>query len=225
MPTPRIVRSGAFAGVATADLLDLMTTVVAILTVPPATGRHLDAVVVPTGQGEEARLRHAIALWESEPGIRFLLVPNGNPAERTYVTITLDYLRSLGLRRLDGVHIQRAPAPNTALQAAWIADEVGKRDIRSCVLTVSPYHLPRAFLTVIKALAVRKVRIPVIPAAVPVPPHARVPETGANAYDLLPGEFRRILTYANDGWIATPDESREYLAWLWANHRSLFTPS
>ncbi len=222
MSTPRVVRGTAFDGVGNDDLLDLMGTVFAVLTVPPPAMGVLDAVAVPIGQGEETRLRHAVDLWNSEPHLRFLLVSGGNPAERTHVEVTRSYLRDLGLRRYDGVHIQPEPAPNTALQAAWIADQVRRLAIRSVALTVSPYHLPRAFLTVLKAFDDRGLGVPVIPAAVPVPPHATVAETGMNAYDLLSGEMRRILTYAGNGWLATPAELRDYVAWLWVNHANLF---
>jgi uncharacterized SAM-binding protein YcdF (DUF218 family) len=118
--------------------------------------------------------------------------------------------------------VQQEPAPNTALQAAWIAERVLELGIRSFALTVSPYHLPRTYLTVIKALLDRGVRIPMVPAPAHTPPHLEVLKTGATAYDLIPGEMQRILSYADNGWVATPKELRAYLVWLWANHRSLF---
>jgi hypothetical protein len=207
-PVPRVLP--------TDEMTELMAAVVAILTVPPLAEGRLDALAVPIGQGEEWRLRHAIGVWESDPAIRFLLVANGNPAERTYVAMTPGYLRQLGLRRLDGVCVQPQPAPNTGLQAAWIAEQVWALGVRSLALAVSPYHLPRAYLTVLKALADLGVRIPLIPAAVPVPPHHAAPETSATGYDLVPGEMRRILRYADAGWLSTAEELRVYLAWLWA---------
>ena len=207
-PPPRIVPAG--------ELTELIATVIAILTLPsPAPGR-LDALAVPIGQGEEWRLRHAIRVWESDPEIRFLLVANGNPAERTYVAMTPGYLRQLGLRRLDGVCVQPEPAPNTALQAGWITEQAWALGVRSLAVAVSPYHLPRAFLTVLRAMTGRGIRIPLFPAPVPVPPHVTVPETGATAHELVPGEMQRILRYADAGWVSTADEVRVYLAWLWA---------
>ncbi|XVU23830.1 hypothetical protein ACQPZJ_42360 [Actinoplanes sp. CA-054009] len=73
---------------------------------------------------------------------------------------------------------------------------------------VTPYHLPRVFLTVLKALPAP---IPLHPVPVPVPPHEPVPETGATSYELVPGEMLRILDYAGKNWLATPAELREYL--------------
>ncbi|MEU8813668.1 ElyC/SanA/YdcF family protein [Actinoplanes sp. NPDC048796] len=187
-------------------LLDLMASVIAILTVPAPS--EPDALAVPIGQGEEWRLRHAIELWEASPRTRHLLIANGNPAERTYVGLTRDYLGTLGLRRFEGVRVQPEPAPNTGLQAAWIAAESSRLGLRDLGLVVSAYHLPRVYLTVLKALTLR---IPLHPVPVPVPPHEKIPETGATSYDLVPGEMTRILEYARKGWLATPAELREYL--------------
>lgn len=219
--TPRIVSDEDLDGVAVSQLLDVLKAVTMILALPQPAADHVDALAIASGQGEEWRFTHAIRKWEANPHLRYLLVANGNPAEETYVDITLDYLRSLGLRRTEGVHLQPEPAPNTGLQAAWIVEQIQARGIRSSGLTVSPYHLPRAYLTVLKELDRSGIRIPIIPVPVTVAPHARIPETGATAYDLVPGEVKRILTYMNKGWVATPEDLVRYLHWLWNNHESL----
>jgi uncharacterized SAM-binding protein YcdF (DUF218 family) len=175
----------------------------------------VDAIVVPTGQGEESRVTHAIQLWEAARNTRHLLVANGNPAERTYVPITRDYLAELGLHRQVGVRVQEEPAPSTGLQATWIADQVRRLGITSLLLAVTPYHLPRAYLTVLKALNVTGVRIPVLPYPIPVSPDATAPETGAGHYELLPGEAHRIIEYTARGWVVTVEEFRAYQRWLW----------
>ncbi|MEV6689879.1 ElyC/SanA/YdcF family protein [Micromonospora sp. NPDC051196] len=221
--TPRIVREDDVAGFTTGQLLAVTKALTMILALPPSAADHVDALVIASGQGEEWRFTHAIRDWEANPDLRYLLVANGNPAERTYVEITLGYLRSLGLRRVDGVHIQTEPAPNTALQAAWIVDQVRCHNIRSLALAVSPYHLPRAYLTLLKALDKTAVRIPIIPVPVAVSPDEPVPETGASAYDLIPGEVKRILTYMDRGWVATLEELQQYLQWLWSRHESLLS--
>ncbi|MFR9774773.1 hypothetical protein ACL02O_01795 [Micromonospora sp. MS34] len=203
------------------QFLEVMKALTVILTLPQSAANHVDALVVATGQGEEWRLTHAIRTWEANPALRCLLVANGNPAEDTYVEITLDYLRRLGLRRISGVHLQAEPAPNTGLQAEWIVDQVQAHGITSLALTVSPYHLARVYLTVLKAFTRSGTRLPMIPLPVAVPPHAAVPETGATAYDLVPGEVKRILTYMSNGWVARPEEVRQYLQWLWDHHRAL----
>ena len=212
---PRVVGEGDLAGFTAGQLLDVMTAVTMILSLPQSAADHVDALAVPTGQGEQWRLIHAISHWEAHPDLRYLLVANGNPTEATYVDITLDYLRSLGLRRIDGVHLQTEPAPNTSRQAEWIVDRVREHGITSLALAVSPYHLPRAYLTLLKACLNSGIRLPLIPVPVAVPPDAPVPETATTAYALIPGEVHRIITYTDKGWVATPEELRQYLQWLW----------
>lgn len=223
--TPRIVGEEDLADVTAGRMLAVTKALTMILTLPPSAADHVDALVVASGQGEEWRYTHAIRDWEANPDLRYLLVANGNPAERTYVEITLGYLRSLGLRRVNGVHLQAEPAPNTARQAGWIVDRVKDHGIASLALVVSPYHLPRAYLTLLKALSESGLRLPIIPVPVAVPPDKPVPETGATAYDLIPGEVKRILSYQDEGWIATLEELQRYLEWLWTRHQSLLTPA
>jgi hypothetical protein len=219
--TPRIVREEELVGFTAGQLLDLMKALTVILALPQSAADHVDALVIASGQGEEWRFTHAIRNWEANPDLRYLLVANGNPAEETYVEITLDYLRSLGLRRISGVYLQAEPAPNTGLQAAWIVNQVQARGITSLALTVSPYHLPRLYLTVLKKFTRSGICLPIIPVPVAVPPDTPVPETGATAYDLVPGEMKRILTYMDKGWVATIEELQQYLQWLWSHHKSL----
>ncbi|MFD6753530.1 YdcF family protein [Micromonospora gifhornensis] len=219
--TPRVVAEEDLAGFTADQFLEVMKVLTVILTLPQSAADHVDALVVATGQGEEWRLTHAIRNWETNPTLRHLLVANGNPDEETYVEITLDYLRSLGLRRINGVNIQAEPAPNTGLQAAWIVDQVHARGITSLALAVSPYHLARAYLTVLRAFTRSGLRLPMVPLPVAVPPDTPVPETGATAYDLVPGEIKRILNYMDNGWVATPEEVQQYLQWLWRHHRAL----
>jgi hypothetical protein len=224
-PTSRVVRDDDLATVDSTRLTDVVNAFTVILGLPQSAITGVDALAVPTGQGEQWRLTHAIGLWQANPRLRRLLVADGNPAERTYAPLTLDRLRDLGLRRLDGVHLQPRPAPNTGLQAGWIADQVRRHGITSLALAVSAYHLPRVYLTVLKALERDGVRIPLIPAPVPICPDTPVPETGATAYDLVAGEAVRIIAYADEGRLATPAELRRYLRWLWRDHEALLLGS
>ena len=121
---PRVVGADDLGSISAGQLIDVMNAVAAILAIPRDPGLHVDALVVPTGQGEEWRITDAIRIWERNRQINRFLVANGNPAETTYREITLDYLRRLGLRRLDGVYIQAEPAPHTGLQAAWLDSQV-----------------------------------------------------------------------------------------------------
>ena len=163
MRSNRVMSEADFEGVTAGQLLEVVTASTMLLSLPQAAADRVDALAVVTGQGEEWRLTEAIRRWEANPALRRLLVANGNPAEETYVEITRDYLGGLGLRRLDGVELQAEPAPNTGLQAAWIADRIEALDIGSLALAVSPYHLVRAYLTVLKAVSNRGLRLPLIP--------------------------------------------------------------
>ncbi|MEU7930246.1 hypothetical protein [Micromonospora echinofusca] len=218
---PRVVAKEDLAGFTAGQLVGVLQAVTVVLTLPQSAADHVDALVVATGQGEEWRLTHAIRRWEANSALRYLSVANGNPDEKTYVEITLDYLRSLGLRRTSGVHLQAEPAPNTGSQAAWIVNQVQARRIASLALAVSPYHLARVYLTVLKAFTRTGLRLPMIPLPVAVPPDTPVPETGATAYDLVPGEITRILNYMDNGWVATLEEVQQYLQWLWSQHKAL----
>ncbi|WP_238013207.1 ElyC/SanA/YdcF family protein [Dactylosporangium sp. AC04546] len=188
-------------------LFEVVEAVAMIFSLPDGAADDVDALAVVIGQGETWRERHAIRLWESNPRLRHLLIADGNPAETTYIPLTLD-----GIRRTDGVELQPQPVTNTADQAAWIAAKIQKLEIRSVGLVVSPYHLPRVYLTLLQALGEP---IQLLPVPVPVPPDVPAPETGATSFDLLPGEIRRIIAYREQGWVAGPKELREYLAWLW----------
>ncbi|MFI2712923.1 ElyC/SanA/YdcF family protein [Micromonospora sp. NPDC018662] len=220
---PRIVPAEAFADVPPGRFLAVLEAVTMVLTLPGRAAERVDALVVPTGQGEDWRLTDAIRAWEAGPALRHLLVASTNRAERTYRPLTLDRLRSLGLRRVDGVVLQAEPATDTGRQAAWIADRVGALGIGSMALVVSPYHLVRAYLTVLRACDEAGLRVPMVPLPVAVAPDAPVPETGASGYDLVAGEVGRLLHYPDQGWIATPDRLRDYLRWLWAEHGALLT--
>lgn len=223
VPTPRIISGADLTGVPAGGLLDVLISATMIMSLPQAAAGRVDALAIATGQGEQWRLIDGIRRWEAGPRLRHLLVANGNPAERTYTDLTLDDLRDLGLRRTEGVLLQSEPAPNTGLQAAWIARQVRARDIGSLALTVSAYHLPRIYLTVLRELDRNSIRIPLIPVPAAVAPDARVPETGASSYDLVAGETKRILDYRNEDWVASPADLRDYLRWLWSHHELLLT--
>lgn len=216
----RFVQDEELDGFSASQLIEVTKATTMILSIPPAATSQVDAVAVATGQGEEWRFTDAIRAWEVNPRLRHLLVTSGNPAEKTYTEVTLDYLRGLGLRRREGLQLQPDPSPNTGRQAAWIADQVQKSGITSIALTTSPYHLPRFYLTVLKELERRGIRIPVVPAPAVVAPQTPIPETGVTSEDLIPGEVKRILTYQDKGWLATSLELRRYLSWLWSSHGS-----
>ncbi|MEE3918096.1 hypothetical protein V2I01_04000 [Micromonospora sp. BRA006-A] len=121
-PLPRLVPAEAFADVP-ADRLSVLEAVTVVLTLPHRAAERVDALVVPTGQGEDWRLTDAVRAWET--GRRC----------------------GLGLRRVDGVVLQAEPVTGTGRQAAWVVEQVRALGIGSVALVVSPYHLVRVYLT------------------------------------------------------------------------------
>ena len=115
------------------------------------------------------------------------------------------------LRRTDYVHTLET-AYNTPAQTDWIIKTALDLDIERIVLMVRPYHLPRAYLTLLKSwqkLANRKMVL--IPVAIPVPPDAVVLDKQLPSRAMIPGEMGRIPLYQAKGDIATLDELNTYL--------------
>lgn len=75
--TPRVVRAAELAGFTAAQLLDVATAVMAILALPQSAADQVEALVVPTGQGErprdvpdrELRMIHSGSLKSGCPGV------------------------------------------------------------------------------------------------------------------------------------------------------------
>lgn len=173
-----------------------------------------DAIVVMPGLGETWRITDAIRSWEKNKTARFLLIAGYNRKEKTWVHLSLDTLKEqpFNLRRCQGVHIG-VHAEHTRKQAEWIVRKVQNLEITSLALFVSPYHLLRAYCTVLKAMGSQ--RIPIIPVPVTIPPDTIIPAVGVDGWEMVPGEVSRLTTYQDKGDVATFDELRAYLSWLW----------
>jgi hypothetical protein len=98
-------------------------------------------------------------------------------------------------------------------------------DITNIGLLISPYHLLRAYCTLIRSFRnLNSSYVQVVPLPVPVAPDILIPETGVDAWHMAMGEYERIEAYQQKGDVATYCEAREYLTWLWGrlsmdNHR------
>lgn len=189
-----------------------------LYTVPRVIHR-VDAVAVLPGLGERWRIDDATAAYDNNPQARHLLVAGINDTEATFEQPTASLLRDVyGMQREDGIRIQQG-AQHTGEQAEWLAETVETEGIDSMALFVSPYHLLRGSLTVMKALIKRK-RIPLIPMPVHIPPSVNIPEMTAkgkptDAWGMLPAETGRIPGYQEKGDVATADELRDYINWMW----------
>lgn len=180
----------------------------------------VDVFVVLPGMGEEWRLIQAIQAWDSSLTARYLLITGVYGGEGTYVLNTMERLMAppFNLKRLDGVVIQPdgLDVHHTGDQTKWIIAQINVLNITSLALCVSPYHLLRAYGTLLKAFGKFNQRqIPIIPMPVVMSPDVIIPETGIDAWEMFHGEVARILKYQEMGDVATYDELKIFISWLW----------
>lgn len=182
---------------------------------------RVDAIAVLPGLGERWRLDDATVAYDNNPQARHLLVAGINPNEETFEQPTPELLRGVyGMQRTDGIRIQNG-ARNTPDQTEWLVDMVEAEGIESMALYVSPYHLLRGSLTLMKSFIKRDKQVPIIPMPVHVAPTIVIPEMAAkgtplDAHGMLPAETKRITTYQAGGDVATAAELSNYVNWMWA---------
>lgn len=170
---------------------------------------NMDALVVFPGLGETWREFEASKYWNMGFGKYFLVAGVYGKDEKRYVKQGLK-----DVKRKEGFYKQ-AHADNTRHQAEWVSDKVDELGIKTIALYVSPYHLMRASLTLIKIMRAREKGILIIPRPVNIPPSKIIPCVGKSAWDLVAGELKRIKAYQQKGDVATFDEIKEYIEWLW----------
>lgn len=195
----------------------LIAATIAIYSIPRVINRS-DALVIFPGLGETQRVSEAIHWWqEQEIATRFLLVAGHNTKERTSQVLDIDRLRQAPffLQRTENVYCE-IHADHTKAQADWVAKKVQTLRITSVALFVSPYHLLRAFLTLLKSFVQCESVIPIIPVPVSVGLHTPVPEfDNVEMWKMIAGEVRRIQDYQLKGDVAGFSELNQYLEWLW----------
>ncbi len=213
MPKEKIKRLISRA-VKSNDTTELNALLIGILTLPRPVEK-LDAFLVLPGLGEDWRIQDSIKYWEDTTHARFLLIAGHNEKEKYYRDFSIPFLqrKPFYLHRTKGVII-RSTATHTREQMEWVSDQIKKLDIQSIGLIVSPYHLSRAYLTLLKTLLKQKQRIPLIPIPVAVPMDKKIPEYRMTAWEMIPGEIARITKYQEAGDVATYAELQKYLKWL-----------
>jgi hypothetical protein len=87
--------------------------------------------------------------------------------------------------------------------------------VASLALFASPYHVLRAYLTLLKTLLKQQRRLPLIPVPTLIAPQQLVPECGVPGWVMIPGEIHRIQAYQARGDVATFEELMDYLHWAW----------
>jgi len=182
--------------------------------------QQCQALAVYPGMGETWRLTQVISVWQAAfTSAKYLLVA-GTEWKKEKSAIRPPIVENLKkppfwLLRTHNVHAQDH-ARHTKDQAEWIVQKVQELKIESLALFVSPYHLLRAYLTLLKTFISLKVMpIVIIPVPVSIPPREIIPETGTDAWSMVQGEMVRIKTYQEKGDVATLPELQKYLDWLW----------
>ncbi len=187
----------------------------------PRLEKECHALAVYPGMGETWRLEEIISAWHNKREFyaEHLLIAGAEWQKET-TAIRPPIIENLkkppfGLWRTENVHAQDH-ARHTKDQAEWLVAKVQELHIESLALFVSPYHLLRAYLTLLKTFINLKVApIEIIPVPVAISPSTIIPETGTDAWALVQGEMVRIKTYQEKGDVATLPELQEYLGWLW----------
>ena len=103
---------------------------------------------------------------------------------------------------------------NTHDQAEWLAGFMQERDLESVTLVASPYHMPRAYLTVLQSLKNRDMTEDVL--VLPLPAGQTewwgCPDgLDVTRMDLFPGELAKIDEYGAKGHVASYADGLEYL--------------
>lgn len=197
---------------------ELLSLAAFSFSLPQKLGLEVDALCTFTGQGENVRIiQPAKMYWENpQTKNRFFLIPGHHKAEEHWRDMTPEVLAGepYNLKKFEGV-IVTSPLVTTKDQAEWIVAKMRELGITSLGVVSSPFHLLRAYLTVLGQMKSAGIRIPVIPIPVYVAPHIVVPEQKVEAWELVQGEAERIAAYQKKGDLASYNDLKEYLRWLW----------
>jgi hypothetical protein len=106
----------------------------------------------------------------------------------------------------------------TNVQAAWVAGQVQELKLTAVELYVLPFHLPRAYQTIVKSFYKAGIveNVLLLPRALPLNSLDKMPMTPPYAggfysqQELVGGEAKKMLDYKDD--VATLKELEQYLA-------------
>lgn len=200
----------------------IVAMVTMVLSIPRLV-EQVDAFLVFPGMGEWWRVNDAAALWNTHKNARHLLIAGHNQRENTARKMDLAWLmEEFELNRKEGV-VCISHAEHTKDQCDWVAEQVRELHLTSLALCVSPYHIVRAYLTLLKTLHNTGIRIPIVPFPVQVSPSEEIPETGTDAWSMVAGEVERIHAYQQKGDVASSELLHDYLAWFWKGDHALRT--
>lgn len=164
-----------------------------------------DAMVVLSGDGK-VRMTSAVALLRQ--GVAHSVVLSGgvdNPPHSLHALDMRKHMIEEGLAP-DRI-ITEVTSQNTYEQARALAGIAAGTDWSSIMLVASAYHLPRAFLTVLKAMPDMCIRV--LPAWAP---WTQCPDgLGVTRRELLADEAEKIERYRELGHVATYAEGVAHL--------------
>jgi len=183
---------------------------------------YADALVILSGDGHTRTDAAVQTLRQSSGQAANWIVASGgldNPPHAFTAAETRKYLIENGLHP-DRI-ISEGASLNTRDQAVALAKLCAKHEWNRVLVVTSPYHMPRAFLTLLRALDERditeKVQLVPLPASqtkwTDTPPgeqHKRV--------DLFAIELAKIDEYSRLGHVASYSEGLDYLRW-WEGER------
>lgn len=207
---PRVVESQE------ANRLVSMTMMVYSL---PRIEKYCQTLVVYPGLGETRPLQEAITEWEMNSSFHeyFLVAGVEWRKEKTSIRPTLENLcrPPFGLDRKANVFCQDH-AIHTKDQSEWVVKMIQWLGIQNLAFYASPFHILRAYLTILKAFINLKLcPVPMIPVPVAVSPASVLAEVGTDIWNLVPGEVARIKAYQEKGDVATFQELQEYINGIW----------
>lgn len=216
MASPNTQPGGEMARVVEADWATELGAMATMLhCVPREAGDLVDAVAVFPGLGDDARKVAGVRAWESSRTARHFFMAGTNDIEPTHISETPETLARFGLTRTEGVRTMPR-ADHTRHQSDWLLDQIEETGATSLALHVTPFHMLRAYCTVLGAADRRGVDpIPMIPMVVRVSPATMVPDAHKDNWDMFSGEAPRIAAYQEKGDVAKAGRLREYLGWLW----------
>ena len=177
----------------------------------------VDTLVVFPGMGEDWRVIQAIDTCNQYTNIKRLLIAGVNETEKTYKKLTIQALYNLPNPPRPGLElIFQDKAGQTNDQTDWVAQEANAQNFLAIGLFISPYHLLRAYCTLIRSFKKLNLSyIPILPVPAAISPDIIIPETGVDAWRMAMGEYERIDKYQRQGDVASYADIREYVNWLW----------
>jgi hypothetical protein len=187
-----------------------------ILSIPQKV-KDVEAIIIFPGMGESWLITDPVKRLRNGASAALLIIAGQNPREKYFECRDETRLRDHYGVPTDIHILTQIRAQHTKDQADWVAGQLKEKRVTTAALSVSPFHIIRAYLTVLASLYALNLeeQVVLIPAPVRVNPSQVIPETGADAWDMCPAEWPRIANYQKKGDVASLKQLKQYLGWLW----------